>query len=125
MSVNDPELYQMAIDPRKIIEAKSFSYLDKEKYNKIKPIIKKIKDMFNVDEDLALDLLSENTNQIEILKDNDEFDYEKDYELQKLALDAAKLLGFEGVQLEDEQGTSYLIDMKDKLSNLMHKGKFT
>lgn len=64
--------------------------------------------IFNIDEDLATDIL--------IGKDfiaSYTEDYEDEWTTQKFQLEAAKELGFDGVELEDEQGASWLISMRN------------
>jgi len=59
--------------------------------------------IFDVDEDTAEDLLSENTH---IFIDGD-----TSWRLQHLTALCARALGYRAVEVSDEQGTSYMIDM--------------
>jgi len=143
-SESGSSMYGHEVDDSDIIGANDFSYLEQEDYKKIRPIVQEIMDLLEVDEGMALDLLSENENATSLLssledeqyqrsiqdEDEDE-DEEKEWEdkkqllkklktldlgdfewdIQKKALQAANLLGKRGVELRDEQGASYLINM--------------
>lgn len=122
------------------LDVNEIPYLDDEKQKKLKPILNKIKNMTGLDDEEALDLLSERTdiyslygqleNYVNYYHENDNSDedekkknFEKfqnlqdedlgelSWDIQKLAGKAAKALGYKGAKLFDEQGVSYLIDM--------------
>ena len=64
-------------------------------------------------------LYSLDINEDDVIED---FDYEDaaegEYDLQKLAGEAAELLGFKGVNLKDETGTSTLMNIFHALPNM-------
>lgn len=111
---DDPWLYEMDEDEDETIDASSFFYRDD--WAKISPIVDKIEKKLNVDFDTASGLLDGSVNIWDLDLDLDISEEKKadfDWDLQKYAGEAAKLLGYKGVRLKDEQGTSYLMNIKD------------
>ncbi len=133
----NPITYKKKINKNKLIKASDFSYQD---YDKLKPYIEKIMQQTGLNEEDALDLLSEKFDihgHLNKLQDTLEFNQfldnedrgsmldsfnklnkkdlgEYSWDLQHMAAELAKSLGYEGVELEDEQGIAYLIDMLGK-----------
>jgi len=101
------------IDEEKIIPAFSFFY--REDYDKLEAIVAEIAKKAGVDTDTAEDLLSGHES---LSKIQEKFDGELDWEIQKMSLDAAKILGFDAVELEDEHGTVYLVEMMGRENEL-------
>lgn len=146
-SHDDPRTYSMDIDENDLLDVNTIPYLSEDKRKKIFPVLEKIMKMTGVDEEAAESLLSESTNVEQMFKDltdyvnyyedNDKNDENKKYKktvyeklknvdigelswsIQKMAGQAAKLLGYKGAKLFDEQGTSYLIDMLGKVKSLI------
>jgi hypothetical protein len=109
---DDPWTYEMEEDEDDIIPASSFFYRDDSR--KLDPILDKIEKQFKVDFETAQGLLDGSINLHKIETNISPEDIgEFDYDLQKYAGEAAKLLGFKGVELRDEQGSSYLMNAKD------------
>lgn len=108
---DNSSLYSAEINSDDIIDASSLAYTDE--YDKIKPIVKKIMKQFKVDEETALDLLSGSTDPYDLIDEGGDYEDvgEQAWDLQKLALDAASLLGYKGVNLKDETGISTLMDI--------------
>ena len=137
----DPVLYKHKINKKEILNVKRLKNQDRKK---LEPYLKNIMQRSGVSEDEALDLLSEHQeiydikNKIEDMLSHNQFvskqdkqRYEKIYkhlededlaefswDLQSMAARAAKKLGFRGLQVRDETGTSYMIDMLDRLHEL-------
>ncbi len=59
---------------------------------------------FGVDEDDAEEIISER-------KQLDSFDADDLWDVQRFTARAAKMLGFRGVRVSDEQGSAYMIDV--------------
>lgn len=143
MGPRNTKVYQYKQDPNKILDIKRLPYMDMEELEKIKDIVKMLAELTGLSEEDAFDILTESKSltdinymveqalnedeqNSDILKkyinfykkiNQDDFSENQanfQFMTQKLALDAAKKLGYEGVQLEDEQGTAWLIDMLDK-----------
>ncbi|OLS61910.1 hypothetical protein [Pseudomonas putida] len=69
-------------------------------------------DRFNVDPDTAQEVISER-QQLEGIDSDDALD------IQLYTARAAKLLGFRGVEVSDEQGAAYMIDMLRREAELV------
>ncbi len=140
MSEASNNLYGLDIDEEELIDANEFSNLSPEEYRKIQHIVKDIQNVLHLDEETALDLLSENKDifglfseledSINSYDEEDEEDKEKinrmknshrklsksdlgelSWDLQRKGLRAASFLNKKGVGLRDEQGKSYLINL--------------
>ncbi len=145
MSQASKNLYKMKADKDKILDINDLRNLNEKEHEKIKPILEKIIETLQVDEDIALDLLSEKKDLNSFfskLEDYINYDYDEDdsedkeekkrlydflskqdlgelqWDMQGLSLMAANALGYEGAELTDEQGTSYLINMKGREKEL-------
>jgi hypothetical protein len=84
-------------------------------YAAIEPVLLAVAERFDVDEDRALDLISE----LEQL-DAGDFDAENSWWLQLQTAKAAKLLGYRGVEVGDEQGSAVIIDCAGWVSDAIH-----
>jgi hypothetical protein len=93
-------VYRIEIDEDEIIRAESLLYHENAEI--LQPITQQIMDMLGCDEDSADDLLSQK---------DDCGDAEKSWDIQLLTAKAARMLGFRGVSMSDEQGRAYMIDM--------------
>jgi hypothetical protein len=113
-------LYSMDIPENDVIDASSFFYRDD--YKKLDPIVKKLMKKFKIDEEAAQDLLSGHSSIYDLADEIENFDYENaaedDWDIQKLAGEAAELLGFKGVNLKDETGISTLMNIFHALPNM-------
>lgn len=71
-------------------------------------------------DDLRLESAEELLEAISEKHDISKYDFDSDDHnlLQKLGLDIAIILGYDGCELYDEQGAMYLIDMKNRLCDL-------
>ncbi len=100
-------VYTVDIDESEFIEARSLFYHDD--WKKLIPIIDEVKKEIEVDEDTAVNLLSEETSLVNLNLHTNE---EKDWWLQHQTAECAKALGFKGCIMTDEQGCLYMIDAK-------------
>lgn len=108
-----PFVYSIEIDEEEIIDARTFFY--REDYEKLAGLVTEIMEMAECDEDTAQDLLSGKAALVDVA---DEFDAEQDFKIQKLAVQAAEILGYRAVMLRDEQGPMYLVSMLGRESEL-------
>lgn len=108
-----PVMYSIEIDEEEIIDACSFFF--REDYEKLGGLVTEIMEMVECDEDTAQDLLSGKAALVDVAG---EFDAEQDFEIQKMAVQAAKILGYRAVLLRDEQGPMYLVSMLGRESDL-------
>jgi hypothetical protein len=106
--------YSVDIDDGSILEQGRMFYIDNSNET-LKPFINEVMELVDVDEDTAMELLDESTSLIELGIFNDE----KDWAIQALTGKAAVALGYRGVEVKDEYGISYMIDMFGHESELM------
>ncbi len=144
--INKASIYEIDADEDDFLDVNRIPYIDMEEYEKIQPIIEDIKKLTGVDDEEAVNLLSERydissfyndlEDYVTFYEDQDQNEEEKSrkkelykklskkdlgdisWAIQKFAGMAAKALGYKGAQLTDEQGTSYLIDMKGREKEL-------
>ncbi len=119
----NPSTYHLNMDEDELIDASSFFY--REDSNKLESLVKKIMKKFGVDEETAQALLSGHKDVYDLADEIPDFSYEDaaehSWDLQKMAGEAAEILGYKGVNLKDEQGTSSLINIHkvfDKMRKL-------
>ena len=110
--VANPVVYGIDEDQLKIVEAKAMPYIDN--FHIIcADIINDVSEMFDVDFGTAHDILTEKESEWDY-----DCDAEKSWDRQKLTAKAAKLMGFDGVQVEDEQGAAYMISIVDHFDKM-------
>lgn len=100
MSAGEVVTYKIEVDDTDIIESSSLFY--HEGAEKLSPLVERVMELAGCDEDTAEDLLSQK---------DDCGDAELSWDIQALTAQAAKILGYRGVSMSDEQGTCYMIDM--------------
>lgn len=89
-----------------LIEACSIAY--HEDYAKIEHIVSEVAESFEIDEEDALDLISEKKTLFDFA---DCAESEDLFYVQHMTAKCAKLLGFDGCIMNDEQGTVYFVDV--------------
>ena len=110
--VVNPVVYGIDESTLSIVEACSMAHI--ENFDVIcADIINDVAEMFDVDFDTAHDILTEKESEW-----NYDCDAEKSWDRQKLTAKAAKLMGFDGVQVEDEQGAAYIISIVDHFDKM-------
>lgn len=112
-SAGAANIYKIEIDGNEIIEAYSLFY--HEDAAKLDSLVSELAEKYGIDEDVAADLISEKANAWAEIED---CDAETSWEIQHYTARAAKILGYRGVQVEDEQGAAYMIDMLGRESEL-------
>lgn len=100
MSAGEVVTYKIDVADTDIIEASSLFY--HEDAEKLSALVERVMELADCDEDAAEGLLSQK---------DDCGDAELSWDIQALTAQAAKLLGYRGVSMSDEQGTCYMIDM--------------
>lgn len=110
--VANPVVYGIDESTLNIVEACSMAHI--ENFDVIcADIINDVAEMFDVDFDTAHDILTEKESEWDY-----DCDAEKSWDRQKLTAKAAKLMGFDGVQVEDEQGAAYMISIADHFDKM-------
>lgn len=102
MCQNKVVVYTAEFDEDQIIEAGSLFY--HEDAAKLAVLVEQFCNRFDVDADTAEEIISER-QQLDYVDADDLWD------VQHYTAKAAKILGFRGVRVTDEQGTAYMIDM--------------
>lgn len=115
--------YALDIDDLDLIEAGQIFYQDNAA--EVDHIVQQVMDQFDVDEDTAEDLIDESQNIIKMPLDAHNVEPEDlsdaTWDMQYYTALAAKTLGFDGVEVSDEQGVSYMIDMTDRIGDLVEQ----
>lgn len=92
--------YKIEVSEEKIIDPNTFFYRDD--CEKLESIVAEVMELAECDEDEAEEYLSQRESHT---------DADIDWDIQALTAKAAKTLGYRGVEIPDEHGTSYMIDM--------------
>lgn len=112
--------YRIDIDERDIIRAGSLFYHSDAAT--LEPLVERVAGMVGCDEDTAEDLIAQNIDVHELDLDIDPEDRANmSWDIQHVTGQAAKLLGYRGASMEDEQGTCYLIDMLGREAELVRR----
>lgn len=116
-SAGAANVYKLEIDDSDIIEACSLFY--HEDAEKLDALVSEMAEKYDIDEDVAADLISEKANAWDEIQD---CDAGTSWEIQHYTARAAKIFGYRGVQVEDEQGAAYMIGMLGRESELQIVG---
>lgn len=111
-SMSVGSVYVYTIELNNTIEVNSFFYHDD--YLKLNDIVSNIVNVADVTEDEARDLLDGT---------DESSDGDISWFIQAKQGEAAKVLGYEAAEAEDEQGAVYIVPMLDKLNELTLKEK--
>jgi hypothetical protein len=118
-------VYSLEIDDKEIehhCNSWFYSHYDLDKeidwQQLFKDELEEIQERLNCDEDEAEDFLSENRSDVNNFVDAEDA-AEISWRIQCLTARAAKKLGFRGVAVRDEHGTSYMIAMQNKEHELV------
>ncbi|PXX42228.1 hypothetical protein [Aquitalea magnusonii] len=106
--------YSIEIDEDELINASSLFY--HEDAEKLSGLVSTLCNRLSISEDEAEDLISEKVSGWDLI---DSWDAEQDWDLQRLTASAAKILGYRGCIMKDEQGTLYMIDMLGREADLV------
>ncbi|TFH85252.1 hypothetical protein EQG41_18235 [Billgrantia azerbaijanica] len=117
MTAGDHITYSIEIDEDDIIEAGRLFYHDDAE--KLQGLVERVMEVVGCDEDTAEELIAQNEDVHSIDCDIEPEDLaEASWDIQRIAGEAAVILGYRGVEMEDEQGTAYLISMKSREADL-------
>jgi len=114
-AAKNPTTYKMKINDADYISAQQIPYHND--YSKIDNVVKEIANRYNVSDDVALDLISENKSIYDI--DGIENYGDASWDIQRAGLNAAKRLGYKGLIGNDEQGATYLTSMAGREKDLI------
>lgn len=109
MTVGEFVTYSIDLDDDQVIEAGRLFYHDDAE--KLAPLVAELAARLDVSEDDAEALIEESKSTFDF--DNIEAEDAADvsWDVQRFTARAAKLLGFRGVKVRDEQGSAWLVDM--------------
>lgn len=115
MTAGEALVYSLEIDDDSIVEAGRLFY--HEDAAKLQLLVDELAARLGIDEDDAEALIDESKSVFDL--DGVEGDLgEMSWDVQHFTARAAALLGYRGVAVRDEQGTSYLIDMAGREGEL-------
>lgn len=116
MSAGSVVTYKVEVDEADIIEAGSLYY--HEDAGELADLTERVMEMVGCDEVTAEELISQRADVFSL--DNIDADDagEVSWDIQAISAQAAKLLGFRGVRMQDEQGACYMIDMIGRENDL-------
>ena len=118
MAIDPAITYKIEIDENDIIEAGSIFYHDDAE--KLSALASEVAERIGCSEDDAEEVISQRLNvwDMDLELEADEL-AELSWDSQRWAAEAAALLGYRGVSMQDEQGTMYLVDMLSRESDLV------
>lgn len=108
MTGRDYLTYITEIDDSEIIDAAQLFYHDDAE--KLDGLVARVMGMLDCDEDEAIEQIEQRAEYCG--------DADISWEIQHISAQAARLLGYRGVSMQDEQGTVYLIDMMGRENEL-------
>lgn len=109
MTASAATVYSIEIDENAIIEAGSLFY--HEDAERLVGLVGELAECLSIDEDTAEKLIEEGASVHDLDSIEPEDMADASWDVQRFTARAAKLLGFRGVAVQDEQGTAYMIDM--------------
>ncbi|WP_095159200.1 hypothetical protein [Pseudomonas sp. Irchel 3E13] len=109
MTAGSHVTYAISINTDEVIDADRLFF--HEDAQKLDGLVAELADRLEVDPDTAEDLIAEKAKVFDLERIEPEDMADVSWEVQHFAARAAKILGFRGVAVSDEQGTSYMIDM--------------
>lgn len=119
MGPNQKIVYVIDDEDLSIIEASQLFY--QENAADADHVVQAAMEEFGVDEDTAEDLIDGSESAWDVLDIDPEDIAEADWDLQYFAALTAQTMGFDGVEVSDEQGVSYMIDMTDRIGDLVEQ----
>ena len=122
MSARATVTYEIEIEEDQILAASELFYHDDAV--KLLPVVAEVAKKFGVDEEMAEKLISESKSIWNVASDVDSDDLANaDWEIQHYSAKCAKILGYRGVKVIDEQGTSFMIDMRGRECELLETNR--
>lgn len=116
MAAGEALTYSIEIDEDQIIEASQLFYHDDAA--QLESLVAELASRLDVSEEDAEALIEESKSVFDIDSIEAEDAADASWDVQLFTARAAKILGFRGVAVEDEQGTAYMIDMLGRESEL-------
>jgi len=104
MTAASKYVHFIEVDPDALVKASSLWYDDN--YKAAQPVVDEVMARFGVDEETASDLLDESKNVFDYDGDGDD-----SWWVQHATARAARLMGYQGVEVTDEQGSAVMVDM--------------
>ncbi|WP_288076476.1 hypothetical protein [Pseudomonas sp.] len=117
MTAGDAVTYSLELDEDAIIDADRLFY--HEDAEKLDALVAELADRFEIDADTAEDLIAEKASVYDLDSIEPEDMADASWDVQRFTARAAKILGFRGVAVSDEQGTAYMIDMLGREADLV------
>lgn len=109
--------YTINISDDSLIDAEELFYHDDAE--KLNGLVERVMAMTGCDEDTAEELISQREDIHSIDSEVDPEDLaDISWDIQKIAAEAAAILGYRGVEMDDEQGRCYLVDMSGRAGEL-------
>ena len=111
MTAGDYTVHSIEIDEDDIIEAGQLFY--HEDAEKLAGLVAQVMEMVGCDEDTAEELISQHQDVHSIECDIEPEDLaDASWDIQRITAEAALVLGYRGVEVEDEQGAAYMIAVR-------------
>lgn len=112
-------VYSIELDASSVIEASSIFYHD-DSDEKLDALVATVAKRYAVEEAVARDLIDETASIYEVDSSVEAEDLaDASWDIQLATAKAAKMLGFQGVRVTDEQGAAYMIDMLGREEELI------
>lgn len=109
MTADDFVTYSLELDDDQIIAAGQLFY--HEDAEKLAPLVAELAAQLSIDEETAEALIEESKQVFDLDEIDPEDAGEIAWDVQRFTARAAKILGFRAVQVQDEQGSAWLVDM--------------
>ena len=116
MTAGDAIAYKIDLDDSQIIEAGQLFYHTDA--GKLDALVAELADRLNVGAEEAEALIEESISVYDIDAVEAEDAADASWDVQLFTARAARLLGFRAVQVQDEQGAAYMIDMEGREGDL-------
>lgn len=113
MAAGTVNVYKIEVNEDDFIRAGSLFY--HEDAEKLDGLVSEFCEKYGVDEDTAEEIISERANAWDEIED---CDADISWDVQHFTARAAKILGYRGVIVQDEQGGAWMIDMLGRESEL-------
>lgn len=118
MTAGEYVTYSVEIDDDAIIEASQLFYHDDAE--KLADLVAELAEKLSIEEDDAEALIEESKSIFDMDLDIEPEDMaDASWDVQVFTARAAQLLGFRAVEVEDEQGTSFMVSMMGRESELV------
>ncbi|WP_341667326.1 hypothetical protein [Alcaligenes sp. SDU_A2] len=116
MTAGEHITYRIELDKSQIVEAGQLFY--HEGADRLAPLVAELAARLGVDEDEAEALIEESKSVYDLDGVEPEDAADLSWDVQLYTARAAKALGFRGVQVEDEQGTAFMVGMLGREAEL-------